>query len=67
MDDKYLTVTQINRYIKYKVNFIDGDMTDLSSLIRAFVAAWRSWSISSFIEESFSIYVSVPGIYASGW
>ena len=31
------------------------------------VALWRSISISSFIELSFSIYISLPGIYASGW
>ena len=30
------------------------------------VAEWRSLSISSLMAESFSIYVSVVGIYASG-
>ena len=30
------------------------------------VALWRRRSISSFIEQSFSINVSVCGIYASG-
>ena len=30
------------------------------------VAEWRNRSISSLIEESFSIYVSDDGIYASG-
>ncbi len=33
----------------------------------AFVAAWRSLSISSFRLESFSMYVSERGRYASGW
>ena len=31
------------------------------------VAEWRSRSISSLIDESFSMYVSVWGTYASGW
>ena len=31
------------------------------------VALWRRRSISSFMELSFSINVSVCGIYASGW
>ena len=30
------------------------------------VALWRRRSISSFTEESFSIYISFPGTYASG-
>jgi hypothetical protein len=33
----------------------------------AAVAEWRSRSISSLIELSFSMYVSVCGTYASGW
>ena len=33
----------------------------------ALVAEWRSRSISSLIELSFSMYVSVDGRYASGW
>ena len=33
----------------------------------ALVAEWRSRSISSLIELSFSMYVSVVGRYASGW
>ena len=33
----------------------------------AAVAECRSRSISSLIEESFSMYVSVCGTYASGW
>ena len=33
----------------------------------AFVADRRSLSISSLIDESFSMYVSVGGTYASGW
>lgn len=32
-----------------------------------FVAEWRSRSTSSLIEESFSMYVSDCGTYASGW
>ena len=31
------------------------------------VAEWRSLSISSLMEESFSMKVSVVGRYASGW
>jgi hypothetical protein len=31
------------------------------------VAAWRSLSISSLRDESFSMYVSERGRYASGW
>ena len=34
---------------------------------RLCVAEWRSRSTSSLIEESFSMYVSVCGTYASGW
>ena len=34
---------------------------------RAAVAACLSFSISSLIEESFSMYVSDEGTYASGW
>ena len=33
----------------------------------ACVAAWRIRSISSLMVESFSMYVSVEGTYASGW
>jgi hypothetical protein len=33
----------------------------------AFVAAWRILSISSLMDESFAMYVSVDGTYASGW
>ena len=33
----------------------------------ALVALWRSLSISSLIALSFSIYVSVCAMYASGW
>ena len=36
-------------------------------LSSALVAEWRSRSISSLIDESFSMYVSVVGRYASGW
>ena len=31
------------------------------------VAAWRRRSMSSLREESFSMYVSDEGRYASGW
>ncbi len=31
------------------------------------VAEWRSRSISSLMVESFSMYVSDEGTYASGW
>jgi hypothetical protein len=31
------------------------------------VALWRIRSICSFRIESFSIYVSLDGMYASGW
>ena len=31
------------------------------------VAEWRMRSISSLREESFSMYVSLRGTYASGW
>ena len=34
---------------------------------RDIVAEWRSRSTSSLTEESFSMYVSVCGTYASGW
>ena len=34
---------------------------------RPAVAEWRRRSISSLIEESFSMYVSLDGMYASGW
>ena len=41
-------------------------MTSLR-LISEPVAANRNFSISSLIEESFSMNVSVVGTYASGW
>jgi len=31
------------------------------------VAEWRNRSTSSLMEESFSMYVSVCAMYASGW
>ena len=34
---------------------------------RAAVAEWRSRSISSLTDESFSMYVSLEAMYASGW
>ena len=34
---------------------------------RLAVALWRRRSISSFIAQSFSMKVSVCGMYASGW
>ncbi len=33
----------------------------------ALVAECRKRSISSLIDESFSMYVSLEGMYASGW
>ena len=33
----------------------------------ALVAEWRNLSISALTAESFSIYTSLPGTYASGW
>ena len=47
----------------------DTDATMITSRRsnRAWVAAWRSRSISSFRLESFSMYVSDRGRYASGW
>ena len=47
----------------------DTDATTMTSrrVSRAAVAEWRSRSISSLIEESFSMYVSLDGMYASGW
>jgi hypothetical protein len=41
-------------------------MTSLRS-IRLDVARSRRRSMSSLIEASFSMYVSVVGTYASGW
>jgi hypothetical protein len=39
-----------------------------SSLVRSDrVAEWRSRSISSLIDMSLSMYVSVCSMYASGW
>ena len=42
----------------------DTDATIITSLVsnNESVAEWRSLSISSFTEESFSIYVSDAGI-----
>ncbi len=47
----------------------DTDATMITSRRsnRAWVAAWRSRSISSFRLLSFSMYVSERGRYASGW
>ena len=42
-------------------------MTTSRRLSRALVAEWRNRSISSLIDESFSMKVSVDGRYASGW
>ncbi len=42
--------------------------TTVSRLVRSEeVAAWRNRSISSLIDESFSMKVSVRAMYASGW
>ena len=47
----------------------DTDATTMTSRLvsRVIVAECRSRSTSSLIEESFSMYVSVCGMYASGW
>ncbi len=47
----------------------ETDATIITSLVsnRLAVAEWRSLSISSLMDASFSIYVSDCGIYASGW
>ena len=47
----------------------DTDATTTMSLRarRPDVALWRRRSISSLIELSFSMYVSLEGMYASGW
>ena len=42
-------------------------MTSLRPERRAEVEARRSLSISSLMARSFSMYVSVEGMYASGW
>ena len=51
------------------VDAADADATMITSRRsnRACVAAWRSLSISSLRLESFSMYVSRRGRYASGW
>lgn len=47
----------------------ETDATIITSLVsnKEAVAEWRSLSISSLTDESFSIYVSEEAIYASGW
>ena len=45
----------------------DATITTSSRISRLLVAAWRSRSISSLMDESFSMYVSVAAMYASGW
>lgn len=47
----------------------ETDAIIITSLVskREAVAEWRSLSISSLTEESFSIYVSDCAMYASGW
>jgi hypothetical protein len=47
----------------------DTDATTITSrrVSRAAVAEWRKRSISSLIDESFSMYVSLDAMYASGW
>ena len=46
----------------------ETEATTITSLVsnNEAVAEWRSLSISSFIDASFSIYVSDDAIYASG-
>ena len=45
----------------------DATMTTSRRANRAAVAACRRRSMSSLIDESFSMYVSDDGRYASGW
>ena len=48
----------------------ETELTTITSLrpeSNALVVLSLSFSISSFIDKSFSIYVSVTGKYASGW
>ena len=45
----------------------EATMTTSRRAKSAAVAACRSRSMSSLIEESFSMYVSDDGRYASGW
>ena len=47
----------------------DTEATTMTSrrVSSAAVAEWRSRSISSLIDESFSMYVSREAMYASGW
>jgi hypothetical protein len=45
----------------------DATMMTSSRSISEDVARSRSRSMSSLMEESFSMYVSVVGTYASGW
>ena len=45
----------------------DATMSESRRVSSAYVAAWRMRSISSLMSESFSMYVSVDGTYASGW
>jgi len=40
---------------------------EFSAVFQAASAAWRRRSISSLIEASFSMYVSLDAMYASGW
>ena len=47
----------------------ETDATTMTSLRSrsAAVALWRRRSISSLMDASFSMYVSVEAMYASGW
>ena len=45
----------------------EATMTTSPRMSRLLVAACRRRSISSLIDESFSMYVSVAAMYASGW
>ena len=46
---------------------IDATMIVSRRSKSAFVAAWRSLSISSLMSASLAMYVSLRGMYASGW
>ncbi len=79
----FLTISSLSRFIPglsdidrslYSSGFPrpymqDTDATIMTSLLSksADVAECLSLSISSFIDESFSMNVSVCGTYASGW
>ena len=56
----------IPRIPKPKIQETDATTMTSFRSNKELVAEWRSLSISSLILESFSIYVSLEGTYASG-